>query len=246
VFRRSQREEWRVETAIFSGQSSLIRALKADETDFLILLPLEYLEISEEISLRPVWTVTTEGRASYEYALLVRKDEGTNGLGHLAGKGLVIAKGGKGRIPEMWLNTVLLSEGLPEMGDLFGSIKEVDKPSQALFPVFFGQRDVCLVPLRTFWTMAELNPQLRESLVVLLRSPAFCRGLMCSTEEVYEQYRPIFEGTLAGLNTDPQGRQLLTIFRADEIVRFEPVHLESVRELMGEYERLKTVSGGGP
>lgn len=151
--------------------------------------------------------------------------------------------GGKGKIPQIWLDTVLLRSGLPESRDLFGSIETVDKPAQALIPVFFGQADACLIPARTFQTMAELNPQLSEQLVVLLRSPGFCRGLMCVSQSIYEEYEFRFSDALSTFNTEPQGQQLLTVFRMDEIVSFEPRYLESTQELMAEYEALRAGVG---
>ena len=232
-------EEKRAEMTLFPSLSSIVKALQAGKLDFLMTLPLEYLKVREEALLRPVWTGSFEGMFLYEYALLVRRDSGVKDPAHLADMRLVMDTGGKGKIPQIWLDTVLLRNELPESRDLFGSIDMVDKPSQALFPVFFGQADACLIPARTFQTMAELNPQLSEQLVVLLRSPGFCRGLMCVSQSIYEEYEFRFSEALSAFNTEPQGQQLLTVFRMDKIVAFEPRYLESTQELIAEYEALR-------
>lgn len=238
-------EEWQAKTMVFSQVTSIVEALRADEVDFLILLPMEYLEISRAVPLEVIWTVMVGEAVSYEYVLMARRDSGIGDLEHLAGRKLVMDTGGKGRIPQMWLDTMLWNSDLSGSEDFFDSIKEVGKPAQALLPIFFGEADACLIPYQTFHTMAELNPQLSEQLVVLFRSPGFCRGVLCAPPAVYEKYEPRFEDTCTSLNTGPQGRQLLTIFRVDEIVPFEPAHLEGVQELVQEYDRLKAHAGGG-
>ena len=88
--------------------------------------------------------------------------------------------------------------------------------------------------------MIELNAQLAEELLVLVQSPGFCYGLVCARQEVYEKYKDLIQEGLFVLNTDPRGQQLITIFRLEELVPFQPVHLESVRRLVREYELLKS------
>ena len=161
-------EEWQAKTMIFSQVTSIVEALRADEVDFLILLPVEHLEISRVVPLKAIWTVVVGGVVSYEYVLMVRRDSAIGDLAHLAGRKLVMDTGGKGRIPQMWLDTILWNSDLPGSEGFFGSIKEVAKPAQALLPVFFGEADACLIPYQTFHTMVELNPQLAEQVMILL------------------------------------------------------------------------------
>ena len=223
-------------TIIFHDLPSIIRTLQAEEVDLLILPPLEYLRIEQEVPVEPILTGVVGETFPYEYILLVRRNRGSESLEGLRGKKLVLD--GKGSIPRMWLDTFLLKDGLPESRAFFDTIKEVNKTSQAVLPVFFGQADACLVPLQSFETMVELNPQLAEELTALITSPGFCIGLVCARQDVYEKYKAFIQEGLSVLNTEPQGQQLLTIFRLDQALLFEPVHLEAVRKLVEEYNRL--------
>ena len=234
------------ETIVFSNLDAITRALRTGKVDLLILLPMEHLEISKQTPLQPILTGIVREAFSYEYALLVHCETGAKSLGQLRGRKLVVDTGGKGRIPQMWLDTVLLENGLPESEGLFKQVKDVSKTSQAVLPVFFGKADACLVPLQTFRTMVELNPQLGEALTPLAKSPGFCRGLVCARQDIYDRYKGFIQEALHMLNLDPQGQQLLTIFRVDELISFEPSHLAGVRKLAQEYELLKAGSGSKP
>lgn len=233
-------------TIIFHDLPSIIRRLQAEEVDLLILPPLEYLTIRQDVLLEPIITGVVGETFPYEYVLLVRRNRGPENLGQLRDKKLVLARrarhdiGSKRGLPQTWLDTSLLKSGLPESRDLFNTIEEVNKTSHAVLPVFFGQGDACLVPLRTFETMVELNPQLGEELTALITSPGFCIGLVCARKDVYEKYEGFIQEGLSALSTEPEGQQLLTIFRLDQVIPFEPVHLEAVRKLVEEYELLKT------
>ena len=244
VVAKAQEEEWHAETVLFSDMPSIVRALQSGDVDFLTCLPLEYLKISEEAVLKPLWTIVVRGRISYEYVLLVRKDSGVERLEELAGRELVIDIGGRGRIPQIWLDTVLLRSHRPPSEVFFGTVSEASKTSQAILPVFFGQADACLVPLETFETMVDLNPQLHEDLVVLLTSPGFCRGLLCASEDAYDKYANRLRDSVSTLTEGPYGQQLLMAFRVDAIVPFEPAYLDEIRSVLDEYERLKVETGG--
>ncbi len=98
-------------------------------------------------------------------------------LGDLKNGNLFIhdEKPGNG-VPQMWLDTFLVKQGLTRSKYFFTNIKEVDKVSQAVLPVFFKQADACLVSRSGFETMVELNPQIGEQLAIQATSPGFILG----------------------------------------------------------------------
>lgn len=232
-------EEPGAETAVFNDSSEMIRALRAGGVDLLILLPLEHLEIRKAVPLEPILTGVAGVDVAYKYILLVRRDMGIGDLHQLKERELVVDMATRGNIPQMWLDTVLMKNGLPDSQDLFGRITEVNKSRQAVLAVFLGRADICLVSRQAFETMVELNPQLRRELEILAESPDLTVGLVCARKAIYDKYKGLIQEGLVALNTKPQGRQLLTIFRLNALVPFEPVHLERILVLLEEYSRLK-------
>ncbi|MGB3111413.1 MAG: PhnD/SsuA/transferrin family substrate-binding protein, partial [Candidatus Omnitrophota bacterium] len=179
------------------------------------------------------------GEVEQKFILLVRKDKGIKRLSQLKGKKLLVETGGRGDIGLLWLNTTLLKDRLPESGELFSNIKRATKASQAVLPVFFGQADACIVTRGSFRTAAELNPQLGGELDVLAESPPYLVSVACFREGYDEKYKKIIMDTSLKLHEDPKGKQILTLFRVDKIVLFDPTYFNSIKELINEYNELK-------
>ncbi len=234
------------ETIIFQDLSSVVKAVDNEKMDLVILLPMDYLKIRHRVPIVPHLIASVGGRPTYEYVLLVHKDLGVKNLAQLQNRSVIIEKLGKGSIPWMWTETLLLKYGLPDGRKFFSSIIEVRKISRAVLPVFFGQADACIVPLDAFETMVELNPQLGENLTALKTSPGFCRVLICFSQDILERFGGLLGESLLSLHGEPQGQQILTLFHIDRLVPFEPSHLNSVVELVEEYEALKAGTGVNP
>ena len=226
------------EVVIFQDLQPLVAAVNAEKLDLAVLLPLEFVEIADQAPLRPMLTTSSRGSILHEYVLLVSPDRGTTSLAQLSGKSLVLEKGGKGRVPGMWLDVLLLRAGLTPSEVFFKSTRQVTSTSRAVLPVFFGQADACVVSREGFDTMVELNPQLGAKLSVLAVSPGFLRGVVCLRQDVYELYGDTIMESLLSLHTDPRGQQLLHLFHVSELVRVGEGFLDQVMALSEEHEAL--------
>jgi ABC-type phosphate/phosphonate transport system substrate-binding protein len=238
AFTRKMGEVSRVETLIFDDMPSIIEALEAKEVDLMILPSIEYLEIRRQVPVVPLAVSARQGTITYEYGLLVRRGSGLQSLEGLRGRKLIIEAANRGRLPWVWMETLLLREGLPPNREFFGQIEEMEKVSRAVLPVFFGQADACVANMESFATMAELNPQIGEILEVLILSPSFCRGPVCARKDFLEEYGDRLQKSLLSLQMDPQGQQLLRLFHVDGLVPFEEGQFGAEEALLAEYENL--------
>ena len=227
------------EAFIFPDRASLLGALRSRRVDLVVLLTLKYLDVLEEDLLVAVVGSSSGGSVYREYVLMVRRDSDIENLEQLKGRTLISERGNGGNIPLMWLETLLGRNGLSGVHAFFGPLREESTASRAVLPVFFGQVSACLVSADAFEETAASNPQLTEELKVLARSPEFCRGPICLRKDLYVQYGATMENLLMSLHTYPQGRNLLRLFHVDQLVPFEPAYLESVIELVEEYEQLR-------
>lgn len=226
---------------VYTDTEGMLRSLEARETDILIISPLQYLEISDSPLLQAVFIGRLVGNVGKRYVLLVPRDTPSADVAALRGKRLLIHRSGLGEVAPLWLQTYLLRRGMPEPERFFESQEIVERPSQAVLPVLFGQADVCLIALHEYETMCELNPQLRRDLRELDHSPRFARAPICLRPAVYEELSDVFDESILSLHADPQGQQMLTLFGVDQVVPFEPQHLESLVGLVDEYARLRGV-----
>jgi hypothetical protein len=88
--------------------------------------------------------------------------------------------------------------------------------------------------------MVSLNPQLGRELTILVESPNFVKAIIgINKKQRTEEYRKLIEESLAELHQEPNGQQLLSIFRLEKLVPFKTEHLSSIKELLQEHHQLK-------
>lgn len=231
------------ETYIFHDLQSIKTALQEKKLDAISLPAVEYLELVQEVPLDPVSAAVIGGKVTEKYVLLVHRDNNPQNLKWLKNKEIIFGAKWMGSLSKIWIDDLLIKDGLSPIDQLCSKTKNVSRVSQAVLPVFFKQADACIVTQRSLKTMVELNPQIGRELVALATSPDFLNGMMCFRKDYDEkEYRSEFRKTIFELHLDPKGKQFLNFFKMDKLVPFEPSFLESTQALVEEYRRIAKVN----
>jgi ABC-type phosphate/phosphonate transport system substrate-binding protein len=219
---------------------ALVQAINARQVDVLGLSCLDYFKIRDKVNLEPAMVAIIGGKPSKEFSLIARRDKFQH-LNDLKSAELLVneEKPANG-VPLMWLDTYLIKQEGLNSRQLFGSIKEVDKVSKAVLPVFFKQADACLVSRTGFDTMVELNPQIGEQLTILATSPGYVLAGVFFRKDFREDIKKLIMNTCVNFYTYPSGRQILTLFKAEAFAPFKPSYFETLLDLTKEYGRLQT------
>ena len=136
--------------------------------------------------------------------ILARRDSGLTRLADLRNRTLITCTGQQMGLAQPWLACQLADEGLPPSDPFFRSVQIQPRISSAMLSVFFGKADACLVALSGFETMAEMNPQLADQLVVLATSPEVVSFVTCIRYNAYSPVRhTIDHGPFGGLVPPP-------------------------------------------
>jgi phosphonate transport system substrate-binding protein len=136
---------------------------------------------------------------------------------------------------------VLLSEGnLGTQKSFFRKVEVVRKPTAAVLPVFFGSRQACVVDRIAFQVMTEMNPQVGATLQIVASSPPYVSSILCLSRKGWpsEHYRDDFQSALRDLHLEPEGRQILMLFKVDRLAPFKESSLDSLKELRNKYNRV--------
>jgi len=231
---------------LFGDPEAIVHAIQVGEVDLLSLSTLDYLRIRDRVALEPALVSVIGKEAEQKYILLVRQDREIESLEELRDGELMVEIGkSEDSVPQLWLATQLLERGLGEAEQFFGMVKPVRKTSQAVLPVFFGQKDVALVRKSAFETQVELNLQLGQELTVLVTSPGLLPALACFTEGIDAEMKRLVQKAALTLHQSPKGKQILTMFQTEKLLPFRAEQLEPIVDLVKEYETLKKRSGGG-
>jgi ABC-type phosphate/phosphonate transport system substrate-binding protein len=167
----------------------------------------------------------------------VRKDSGIRSLRDLKNRSIVVTKRSSqyGNLNHVWLETLLLREGIRESNRFFTTVKEVQTVKQVVMPVFFRQADACIVTRQVFELSAELNPQLGKQLTAIARIDNLAPGIIVIDRRLPDDIRQKIRQTLLTLHEAPDGQQLLMLFQVRKLVPFKPEYLKATEALFSEY-----------
>jgi phosphonate transport system substrate-binding protein len=234
-----RKKSGKAETTIYQDLSVLERDLKAGKVDMAILVANEFMELRNRAPLEAIMVSSREKEFYEELYLLVRKDSGIRSVKDLRNKTFILQKGQYAVVHKIWLETLLMKEGDHDARQFFSAVKDARKPSQAVMPVFFRQADACIITRNGFDVMAEMNPQLRNELLILARSPKIASGVIALRKDYREDRKETVRELLSTLHEDTQGKQLLTLFRMSKLVPFRQEYMTSMEAFLREHRDLK-------
>jgi phosphonate transport system substrate-binding protein len=229
---------------VFNDLVSVEQAISHDEVDLVSLNAMDYLFVRNNSHIEPAFVASRGDSILEELILLVHHDSGFNEIQNLESKSVKVLSGIYGQLPVLWLDTVLMKQGLPECGEFFKKIDSVEKSSSAILSVFFGQSDACIVSRDSFSTAVELNPQLGRDLRELISSPGLTISIACFRNNLADEHKGIIRDYIDKVSDDPAGIQILILFNTKKLVFFNPELLKSAESLVDEYHHLKSMQKG--
>lgn len=231
--------KWDTASEIYDSLDEMLKAVQERKIDMISISALDYLRIREKVPLIPeICSAWSDSPFGVEL-LFVRKDSGISTLADLKSKTLIIERLATGGLPQIWIDTLLHRQGLPSHEQFFGPVKLVDKGSAAVMPVFFKQAVACIVRETSYQTMVEMNPQIGNSLKVVEQSPKFLRSLALFRADYPEADRKQLNRSAVKLHKSVKGQQILTLFKTEKIIPYEPAFLKTTEALLAEYQALK-------
>lgn len=197
----------------------------------------EYVELAEKIKLRPVVKARAVGSETFKLLLLVRRGAGTTSIEQLRGKTVSIFE--KERIYRIYLDVLLARHGVKNPGSFFSATKKKKKLQSVVLDLLLGESDACVVSDQVFNAMTRLNPRIKKKLVALDASKPYANpplfALATVDKRLFEQVRQV----AVDLNKSQQGRQLLLMFKTDQMVPAKDSDYDSFRELLKAYKSLQ-------
>ena len=237
-------EKWSIKakSTIYNDLSSISGDFIKGKIDLITLTSLNYLKfihhLSEDPELGPAGVLN--GKVCIKYLLIVRNDLKYNHISDLRGKKLTLQT--VGDIERLFVNTLLLRDGLKEAKNFFSKIIEKTKPSRAVLDVFFGKSDVCVVPEHVFNTMIELNPQMAQQTKVLAISPAVLPAVTGFRKNCDPRVKKFLLDQVPVLQNSEKGKQLFLMYKIEDVAQIQDTDLDTLRDMVSEYDTLKANS----
>ena len=230
-----------VDVTLFDSLPDFAQAIRDGRATYIITDTWNVLAMHVEDALDVEFSAVNGDSAIHRWLLLVRRDAGIKSIADLKGRKVIMLYNNMSSLGPLWLETVLLEQGLGTPGQCFNAYETVSKPTVAVLPVFFGRAQACVVDEAAFKVMSEMNPQLGQTLEPLAQSEPLLGGIVGFSHNGWptEKARTDMRARLANLETEPAGRQLLTLFKCTRLVPCEPAQLDSVRRLFARHLQLQ-------
>ena len=217
----------------------LQRRIEAGTIDLGFASLSDFIEVSRRSEVKPLVTGLTLGRKWFKLLLLVR--EGTFGsLKQLKDRTISTYRGE--RVQRVFLHVHLAEKGHGSPQGFFSAVQVKAKPESPVLDVLMGDADACIVSDVVLAAMSELNPRLKDKLKVLhasepiTRLPLFARkGL--KTDDVRR-----LKEVLLKLHTSKKGKQLLLVFKKQQLAPVTDSDYDSVRRLFRRYDALTKIT----
>ncbi|HDK35809.1 MAG TPA: transporter substrate-binding domain-containing protein [Bacteroidetes bacterium] len=220
-------------TTIFTNINMLITALKNKEVDMAALSAVDYLRNKNKLNIEPALIGISNQSYGKEFIVLVHNQSGIKNLKQLINKKVIVPKSSEMKnLIFIWLQNLFIKNKVSGFKRFYDQINFVEKPSQAILPVFFRQADACIVSNESFKLLIELNPQLGRDLAILKRSPVFITNFFGFRKDLNENIKKMILEKAHNLQYYPAGKQILMLFKLDRIVPFKREYLDNVAQLI--------------
>jgi hypothetical protein len=177
---------------------------------------------------------TTKLPSDASLLLLSKSDSKTINL-----QGKRVAQIGNDDLSSLYLETLCLRHYGKSCEDNQVTFVPVSNNHQAVTKLLFGQAELALVNRHGFEIAKELNPQLANVGRVVSELPFDTQYFGFFSAKVDRIVRARALQSIPSTNTDLRGRQMLEVFKVDQVALADPVALQPFYRLEKEYRDLK-------
>lgn len=226
-----------VESIFYEKAEPLIRDIETGKVDLASISVVDYLRARNKADLEVAFTHIVGGKSTKKYLLLVRNDNGYGKMADLRKKKMSILKGDP--ISKVFLDILLSRQGLGNVASFFHQVEERMKPSQVVLPVLFGQSDACVIADTFYNTIVEMNPQVGRVLKPIASTPELVDTILIFRKGYRQDLKERASRILDQMDEYPKGKQILLLFKIEDLIPISDSGLSSTRALLAEHDRLK-------
>lgn len=225
------------ESRYYDNLSEMASDLKKGKIQAICSPAEEFMKLRSHVPIDPILVTTSDGSLDSELLLIVRRDSGIHSVRDLKKRIIVIPQNRHdyANIFMVWIETLLMREGIYGFDSFFSSVKETRTTAGVVMPVFFRQADACVVTRQVFDLTKELNPQLGRELTAIARIEKLSQGIIAIDRRLPEEIKQKIRQAFQTVHENPDGQQLLMLFKVRKLVPFRPEYLKATEALFAEY-----------
>lgn len=221
---------------LYDNMDDLRLAVQSGKVNFIMATSMGVVSHFADSELRDGFTA--KNSADNYLLLVVRKGAGITKPGDLVGKRVGLLDGDE--LSQVYLETLMLKAWGTAGWSRLALVDRQDQSRKLILQLFFNKTDAALVEHNAFLAALALNPQIGKRLEVLddytFKGTTPHIGLFSAMVSDADRVR-IIQAAM-GLNKTPRGRQVLEIYRAEDMIQTSVSALAPYRALWHEHKRL--------
>lgn len=221
---------------VLDSKAEIIKAMLDDKMDAVYVNPIDFLEIDYLLNPYYYYTISYGAHVQQKIYLITRSSNHFTRLSQLKDKKLVIPTGYA--LGQLFLDVSLAKAGFPSSQQFFSTVLDSNDNNSAVLDIFFDKADIAVVSNLAYEIAIELNPQIATKLDILMASEPMVPFIIGINKRVPNSFLLPIDNILENLLENPRTRHILSLFKADDVVKIDSAQLESVKALKQEYDQL--------
>lgn len=226
---------FRAHTEFFVDMKDMSQSFNNNQLDVIIAPPLSIVKHFNLNELSNGFVGIRANGLMNSLILLVKNDTEVTGIASLRGKRLLMPLNDE--LAEVFIDTQTRKFARIGYKQFFKSIEFESKNSRMILDLFFGKADAALVYLRAYDVTQELNPQIKSKTKVLLSYSLRSKDYAFFSKNF--GHGDLILNNIVRFTQNPRGRQLLELFKTDDMVEAKKEDLLPIKALYEEYIELK-------
>lgn len=224
------------QAVIFDDMTAMQQALRRGELDMVVAPPLTISKYFTRDELTTGFIGMLGENQPDSILLIARVDRGINSVADLKGKSIELLEGDE--LTETFVDYVFLKEFHKSYKTVLGSINQQTKASRIVLDIYFKKADAGVVFKGPFDVMAELNPDIANSIRILDSYPSLSRNVSFFRKNYAYAYQ-IKEIAQSSFKDNVRVKQILEIFKTPVLIEFDVNQLDQFDAYNDEYQKLK-------
>lgn len=212
-------------------------AFDRGELDFVLAPPYLLAKYFDRAKLTDGFVGTSLDGQEHGTVLVVRHDRKIDGIADLTGKRLLLPE--HDELAEVFLETLTMKTLKQHHLKVFASEHTKEKQSVIVLDVFFNKADAGVVENETFQVMAEMNPQISDTVKILAKFPTKSPNYGYFSAEYPKRLRDLISEIVTDKNQQPRSQQILYNLRMSKLVPCPLDELQAFDKLIREYDGLQ-------
>lgn len=222
---------------LFNDIDEMQTAFASGQLDLIIAPPLEIARNFNRADLVDGFMGVGAGKKDNALIVLTRTDKNINRIEDLQNMRLLMPE--DDALATIFLETLTFKHFKKTYPQIFKSIQIQSKNNHMVLDVFFNKADVALVYENAYQIMLELNPQIKAHTKILTSFPVISRNYSYFHRNYAHAEEIINYVTTSQFINNPRLKQILEVFRTQEIDVCKVTDLERFDKLYQEYTALK-------